>query len=217
MIHGLRTGVALGAFLALNACGAIGQSGIGTRITGMITGQEAAPAAPENVLVSVEEMQANPGTYVRVNIRDQGAWVSLVQAAQNGDRSTWIGQSNISMTFENGLLVATRGLPRDLMGADVSQSWAAIQNGGGTAERRQDYITDQDGISAVLLQCSIVSEGSDDITRAEIALSTTRFKETCAGESLTFTNIYWVNRQGVMVRSLQAVSPDAGYLQIDAF
>ncbi|SFR55555.1 Group 4 capsule polysaccharide lipoprotein gfcB, YjbF [Yoonia tamlensis] len=217
MTYLLKTGAALGAFLALASCGSLGQSGIGARITGMITGQEAAPAAPENALVPAEEMLANPGKYVRVNIRDQGAWVSLMQVAQNGARTTWIGQSNISMTFENGLLVATRGLPRDLLGSDVTQSWDAITNGGGSAERRQDYITDQDGISAVLLQCSIESEGSEQITREAITFETTRFKEVCTGDALTFTNIYWVGRQNSIIRSLQAVSPDAGYLQIDVF
>ena len=217
MIKMLKIGAGIVAVLALASCGSLAQSGIGARLTGLVTGQDAAPQAPENALVPAEEMIANPGKYMRVNIRNQGAWASLVQAAQNGDRSTWIGQSNVSMTFENGLLVATRGLPRDLMGADVSQSWTAIGNGGGTAERRQDYITDQDGISAALLQCSIVSEGTDEITRAEIAIDTTRFKETCAGETFTFSNIYWINQQGDMVRSLQAVSPDAGYLQIDVF
>lgn len=217
MINLVKVGAGLAACLALASCGAVTQSGLGARLTGMVTGQEAAPQAAENALVPAEEMIANPGKYMRVNIRDQGAWASLVQAAQNGDRATWIGQSNVSMTFENGLLVATRGLPRDLMGADVSQSWAAIENGGGTAQRRQDYITDQDGISAVLLQCSIVSEGSDPITRAEIAINAVRFKETCTGELLAFSNVYWINQQGKIVRSLQAVSPDAGYLQIDAF
>jgi hypothetical protein len=217
MKYFVKLGAGIIVTFALASCGSLGQSGIGARLTGMVTGQTAAPEAPENALVPAEEMQANPGKYVRVNIRNQGAWASLVQAAQNGDRSTWIGQSNISMTFENGLLVATRGLPRDLMGADVSQSWTAIENGGGTAERRQDYITDQDGISAALLQCSIVSEGSDDITRAEVMIETTRFKETCTSDVFAFSNIYWVNRQNKIIRSLQAVSPDAGYLQLDAF
>jgi hypothetical protein len=213
----IKASAVLGVFLALASCGSLGQSGIGARITGMVTGQEATPEAPANVLVPAEEMQANPGKYVRLNIRDQGAWSSLVQAAQNGNRTTWIGQSNISVTFENGLVVATRGLPRDLMGADVSQSWAAIKNGGGTAERRQDYITDQDGISAELLQCSIVFDGNETFTRAEIVIDTTRLKETCTGDNFAFSNVYWVNQHGNVVRSLQAVSPDAGYLQIDVF
>ncbi|MDO6591992.1 hypothetical protein DS901_00205 [Loktanella sp. D2R18] len=213
----IKIGAVLGAFLGVASCGEQGASGIGARVAGLVTGQDAAAAAPANALVPATEMQANPGKYVRLNIRDQGAWSSLVQAGQNGNRTTWIGQSNVSVTFENGLVAATRGLPRDLMGAEVAQSWAAIRSGGGTAERRQDYITDQDGISSELLQCSIVSEGTETFTRAEVAINATRFKETCTGENFTFSNIYWVNRQGKVVRSLQAVSPDAGYLQIDVF
>ncbi|WP_106358519.1 YjbF family lipoprotein [Yoonia maritima] len=210
----MRLGVCVAALTLLVSCG---QSGLTARLAGLVTGQSAPAEQVANTLVPADEMHANPGKYLRVNIRNQEAWSSMVQVARNSGRVTWVDQRNVTMTFENGLLVATRGLVRDLMGADVSQSWAAIQRGGGTAQRRHDFITDQDGISTELLQCSIVSEGTEVITRAEKTISTRRFNEKCEGERLTFTNIYWVNQRGAMVRSLQAVSPDAGYLQIDVF
>jgi len=213
----IRIGFGIIALTLLVSCGSLNQGGIGSRLTGLVTGQGAAVAQPAPTLVPAEEMHANPGKYLRVNTRNLNAWSSLVQAAQNNGRVTWVDQTNTSMTFENGLLVATRGLVRDLMGADVSGSWNAIRNGGGTAQRRHDFLSDQDEISTELLQCSIVSEGTEVITRAEKKISTRRFREKCEGERLTFTNIYWVNQRGAMVRSLQAVTPDAGYLQIDVF
>lgn len=215
MTRMMRMGLFVGAFVALASCGAIRDSGVGTRLIGLATGQDDQPAVPTNALVPPEEMRANPGKYIRVNVRNLGIFSTMVAVGQNGTRTTWIDQNNISIALENGLIVATRGLARDLMGADVSQSWVAIQNGGGTAQRRHDFITDQDGILTELLQCSIVSEGTEEIDLFETSAMTERFKEKCEGEGLTFTNIYWINQQGAVARSLQAVSPDAGYLQID--
>ncbi|WP_162197165.1 YjbF family lipoprotein [Loktanella sp. S4079] len=213
MMKPIRIVAGVCALVLLTACG---ESAIGARVAGLVTGQApAAQAAP--ALVPAEVMHANPGKYIRINIRKQNAWASLTQAGTNGARTTWIDQGNISVTFENGLVVATRGLVRDLMGTDLSQSWAAIRNQGGEAQRRHDFLTDQDEISTELLQCSIVSEGNEVIERAGKSISTRRFTEKCEGERLIFTNIYWVNQRGAMVRSLQAVSPDAGYLQIDVF
>jgi hypothetical protein len=141
----------------------------------------------------------------------------MVQAGANGARTTWIDSASISLTLENGIAVATRGLRRDLMGADTEQTWNAIRSGGGTAQRQHDFLDDQDQISTRVLQCSIVLKGSDAVNRLQQTYAATRFEEKCTSELLSFTNIYWLNRAGAMIRSVQAVSPDAGYLQIDVF
>ncbi|WP_162561669.1 YjbF family lipoprotein [Yoonia vestfoldensis] len=207
------------AALGLMSCGPLAQGGIGTQlVTAASTLAGRTPVAPPPPQVATDEqIAANPGQFVRVNFRDLGRWDTLVVAGTNGARVTWIGSANLSVTMENGIVVATRGLPRDLMGADTVQTWAAIRAGGGTAERRHDFLDNLDQISPRVLQCSIASMGPDPFERREQTYNTTRFEEKCVSEQLQFTNIYWVNRQGQIIRSLQAVSPDAGYLQIDVF
>jgi hypothetical protein len=205
--------------LGLMSCGPLGQGGIASQlVTAANTLAGRAPeAVPPQPLATDDQIAANPGQFVRVNYRDLGRWDTLVAAGSNGPRVTWIGSANLSVTMENGIVVATRGLPRDLMGADASQTWAAIRAGGGTAQRRHDFLDDLDQISARVLQCSIASMGPDPFERREQTYNTTRFEEKCVSDQLQFTNVYWVNQSGQVVRSLQAVSPDAGYLQIDVF
>lgn len=218
MTCGIKSYVTVLAILCLAACGTLREDNPGTQVAGLagqlITGQTGARAA---VLVSQEEILSNPGKYMRVNIRDLDRWDTMVEAARNGSKVTWVDSENNSITLENGVIVATRGLPRDLMGADTAQVWAAIRAGGGNAQRTHDFLTDQDQISQQLLQCRIAQQGSDTVRRLGQTLDATRFEEKCAGEGLQLTNIYWVNRSGLLLRSLQAISPDAGYLQIDVF
>lgn len=211
---------AFGAALAgLTACGPLNEGGIADQLskvaTGRITGAET--AAIPSTSVSREQLLANPGKYLRVNIRNYDRWDTNVQSGSNANRTTWVDSSNVSLSFENGIVVATRGLPRDLMAADVSQTWAAIRAGGGEAQRIHEFLTNMDGISRELLQCRIASQGRDTVERLTTKQNATRFEEKCTSETLQFTNIYWLNDAGAVIRSLQAVSPDAGYLQIDYF
>ncbi len=210
--------VVLAAF-TLIACGPLNEGGVGQQLGQAVlarTGGEQ-PAAQANAGLPQDQLAANPGKYLRVNIRNRNQWTTMAAAGTNGPRVTWIDNNSISVALENGIVVATRGLPRDLMGADVTQTWSAIQAGGGNSQRQHEFLTDLDGISAELLQCRIVSEGPETIERLQMRLNSVRFEEECRGEGLGFTNIYWVNRDGRMLRSLQAVSPDAGYLQIDVY
>lgn len=218
MKHSTAQAIVLGC-LMLAGCGPLNEGGGAGPIGQLVLSRVAGPqtATPTNQGLPQEELAANPGKYLRVNIRNQNRWDSMVRAGENGTRVTWVNPNNISMTVENGIVVATRGLPRDLMGADVSQTWAAIQAGGGNSQRTHEFLTDLDGISTELLQCRIASEVPETIERLQKTLNSVRFEEQCTGDALGFTNIYWVNRDGQMLRSLQAISPDAGYLQIDVY
>ncbi len=205
--------------LILAACGPLNEGGTGVQLGQAVLARVAGAEQPvqQSAGVPQDALLANPGKYLRVNARATGRWLTMVQAGQNGSRVTWIDSSNISLTLENGIVVATRGLPRDLMGSDVSQTWSAIRAGGGNSQRQHDFLTDIDGISTELLQCRIASQGPEVIERLQKTLNSVRFEEECRGEGLGFTNVYWVNRDGGMIRSLQAISPDAGYLQIDVY
>lgn len=204
----------------LGACGSLREEGTGSQVAELASELVAArtgATAPTTTLIPRDEILANPGKYMRVNIRDLDRWDTMVEAARNGQRVTWVDTENNTLTLENGIVVATRGLPRDLMGADTGQVWAAIRAGGGNAQRTHEFLTDGDQISQQLLQCRIARQGSDTVERLGQTLNTTQFEEKCSGEGLQLTNIYWVNRNGELLRSLQAISPDAGYLQIDVF
>jgi hypothetical protein len=213
----LRHGAAIMAVLALTACGSLEQGSMAAQLGQgalRLAGQLPPPAAPA-ALASDADLRANPDRFMRVHVRATGQSDIMMMAGQNGTRTTWIDRNGISITTQGGVVVATRGLPRDLMGADVTQTLTALQFGGVQSQRRHDFLDDQDQISAKVLQCRIASDGPEQVTRGEQTRNATRYTERCTSDSLSFTNIYWIDRQDNILRSLQAVSPDAGYLQID--
>lgn len=205
------------AIVGLAACEEQQETDLLNQAAGLVLRTDtSAPTRRQNV-VPQEELAANPGKYIRINIRDISATDTLVAAGTNGERTTWIGGSGTSVTFENGVIVATRGLPRDLMGADASQTVRAIQSGGGTSVRVHDFLDDQDQITQFTLECTIEVTGAEMVNRFGTGIPAARFEETCRSDGLTLTNVYWMDASRAIIRSLQAVSPDAGYLQIDAF
>lgn len=212
----IRTGLFLAASLMMS-CGAISESGVATRVVGAVLGTDGAAPAGQPIAVTEDDLLNNPGTYLRVNIRDLNRWDTMVTAGENSARTTWINGQSTTVTEENGIIAATRGLPRDVMAADTAPTWNAIRAGGGTVKKRMEFLDDQDQILTRVLQCRIVSAGSDPVSRLQRTYPATRFDEKCSGEGLSLANIYWLNPSGRIIRSLQAVSPDAGYLQVDVF
>ena len=219
-----RLGFIGAASLALlAACGPLNEGGFGSQVAGLIaarTGLGPAPepaAAPAPAGVPKAQALANPGTLMRVGVRNTNRFDTMVIAGRNGSRVTWVDTQGMAVTLEGGLIVATRGLPRDLMGAEVGESRAALRSGSGSSRRIHDYLDDLDQIQRELLLCSIETKARETIEILDIPHATRRLEETCRGEVISFTNIYWVKGDGRVLRSLQAVSPEAGYLQIDVY
>lgn len=212
----IRMGLAALAF-GLMACGEVDESDLGGQVVGLIRDRDSGEQAPAQLSVTQEQLLSTRGQFLRVNIRELERWDTMVQAGENGARTTWIDSARISLTLEEGIVVATRGLRRDLMGAETRATAQAIRAGGGTAVRTHDFLDDQDQIVTMVLNCEIASQGADAITRLGETINATRYEEQCVSDDLTLTNLYWVNNTRGIVRSLQAVSPDAGYVQVDVF
>ena len=205
--------------LAVTACGPLNENNVGKgalqAVSGMLPGRADPAPATAAPVVTRAQLDAQPGTVMVVTAYGGASVASMVPAAMNSNRVTWVSADNVSITTDNGMIVATRGFPRDLMAAEVIESRRALAAGGGTSRRIHETLTGNDQISTELLQCSIAPAGAETITIVQKAYATRRFTETCKGESIAFTNTYWLGSDGQIVRSLQAVSPETGILQLD--
>jgi len=119
------------------------------------------------------------------------------------------------MTFADGILIGTRGLSEDLMGADTQGVRDAIRAGGGTVTRRHSFLNALDQIRTRSMTCTITRQGTETLTLISGASDAIKYAESCTGE-MVFTNSYWVDASsGAMLRSLQVVSASDGYIQAD--
>lgn len=207
------------AFAAtLTACGPLNENNVANGVLDTVrtrfSGEPATPAPTAPVLTRAQ-VDANPGSFLVLNAYNGTMISAMAAGAQNGNRTTWLSASGPSVTTRNGILVATRGFPRDLMAADVTDVMRALVAGGGSATRTHDTLSDTDQIVTQTFTCTVSSKGRETISILGRQIATEHFDEACQSDRLGFTNSYWIDGLGTMVRTLQAVAPDSGYIQLD--
>lgn len=205
------------ALALLSACGTMPNDSFGStfakaqlnKLTGVAPVAQPAPAAPDIA-------NAAPGDILLVTIMSRGAVAPLTKVAQNGNTITWTSLGQVTMTFQDDILIATRGLNDDLMGADVAGVRRALAAGGGTARRTHSFLDSEDKITLFALNCTITETGPDTIATATGSREAIAYAEACTSDALTFTNSYWLDaRGGNIIQSRQAAGPTAGFLQIN--
>lgn len=172
----------------------------------------AAPAAAP--AISPEIANAGPGDLLLVTITARGAVAALTKAQVNGSTVTWVSPGDVTMTFDDGILVGTRGLNQDLMGVDAPNTRAALAAGGGTVTRTHAFLDSLDQIQTSTMTCTITRIGAEQIDTIEGPRSGIKFEEACSGPTLVLTNSYWLDG-GQIIRSSQAVSAAVGFIQVD--
>lgn len=206
------------ALAALSACGPMASDGIGATVAQGLTSRFAGPAdsapaaggAPAAVL-SRETIEQQDTDLLRVSLISREITTFVLLGGQNGSKFTWLSVDGLSLTFDNGLLVATRGFGDDLMGADVAAAQRSL-DAGGNHLRTLEFLDGLDQVERLVFECSTVVTGRETISIVERSYATTILEESCVGESVTFKNTYWRDANGTIWQARQWISPLLGYL-----
>lgn len=168
-----------------------------------------APEAPAFKMPSRATLESAGTSILYAAVPAAGAEAILTPVAQNAGTVTWVTADEITLTTRNGLIVATRGLGDDLMSADVSAVFPALEDGG--PSRRVHYRLDGDNHTrAIRFFCDVEGEGEEVVEIAERRVPAIRIAETCRGAGERFVNRYWVSREGRIVQSRQWLTPGIG-------
>jgi hypothetical protein len=214
----MKAALAGAATLAITACGPLNDGNITTgaaeALKTRFSGAPAEPVATAPVLTRAQ-VDANPGGFMVLNAYNGTLVATLAASGSNGNRLTWLSTDGLSVTTENGIIAATRGFQRDLMAADISGVVRALGSSGGSLTRVQETLSDTDQTITQTFACSVASQGTETIGIVGRQIATEVFAEACKSDRLSFTNRYWIDSSGRMVRSLQAIAPESGYIQLD--
>lgn len=216
MMNMVKALVGIG-FVTLAACGPLQeQNALAATVKGVLPSvmggdsTEAEAVAPSPGLTR-EFLASQPTDFIRMSVIDRDATGLVPFGGRNGDTVTWMSAEGLSFSFRNGLLVGTRGLGDDLMGADVSGALASFSRGGNHT-RTLDFMNGLDQIEQRRFQCATQRIRPDTITIVERTYATTVFEETCVGVSGEFKNTYWRDASGVIWQARQWISDGEGYI-----
>lgn len=134
-----------------------------------------------------------------------------------GVGQTWLGADGATITLENGILKASRGMGNDLMGSSSSlPTWSKINKKPETYSRKLSHISGNNKISRRFFKCDIKKTGSGELIKIwDINFKVDKFEEQCFSSSLAFRNFYYLDSQGVVRRSFQYHSETFGSILIE--
>jgi hypothetical protein len=206
--------------MVVSGCGELGRQGIllplaSRAAPGLVGGDggDRFAAAARRPGFTPQDIAANLQGFMFIGVPTMGPPVPARAIQDNLGHVTYDVQVGFTVSFRDGLLVATRGLGGDLMGADVSQVRAALTAGGGTATRRHDVLDGMDQVVTETYQCTITAEGVEQVDLGLRQVSLPKFSETCDGAGVRFENLYWLDDDGSVLSSRQYVSRTVAYLR----
>lgn len=168
-------------------------------------GESAAPLTRSQIAA-----MNRPVLQAAVPSRSSGAL--LVKAGQNGDAVTWLSPDGIGLTLRRGMLVATRGFGPDLITSDISATLAALRSGGSNLPRVHEYLTGSDRIQYLEFTCDLRDMGKQTAEVVEKQYVVDFIEEDCSGHGLRFTNQYFLDSSGRILKSRQWIGPQLGYV-----
>lgn len=194
-----RTGAMLALSLAAMLMAGCDRVGGALGLTGTVGAVPAHPIGPERL---------------RVSLPKTGAQAVLGPVSKTGATTVWQTLDGITLSFRDGVLVATRGLNGDLMSADVAGHLAILRSpeAKGYHPHIRSYLDGEDQTVFRSYQCRRVSPTGPAVGTGG---GKRRIEIGCTSPLDSFTNVYWLTGAGAVTKSRQWISPSIGYMETE--
>lgn len=140
---------------------------------------------------------------ILIDLLERDANGVLVEIGRNGRVQAFASSARQTVSLENGLVRATRGLGGDLMSADLGNLPHLIAHRqSGATQREMRFLNGEDITVRLRFTCSVQAGGTQ----------ATKITETCTQQNgpHQFTNSYSVNSSGRVLSSQQWLGGDIG-------
>ena len=150
-----------------------------------------------------------------VDLRD---YVTLQLAREDdlpGQIEVWRTVDNITFSFRDGMLIATRGLRGTLLSAEVAADGQGAMGPASGGQRRYTFRGDDEGAFQITLACELRELGTKSLEIVERFYSVRHLQEDCTGPAGgKIVNDYWIDsRSGRLWQSRQWAGPTLGYIR----
>lgn len=170
----------------------------------------AQPVVPGLTRAALDQIGA-PADLVTIERRAASALV--FRAGENRGVETWVSGDDKSVSWREGVIVATRGLGRDLIAAEVPS--AARIAAGGRWARLHVQLDDLDQTVTTRFDCTATRAGTARIVILERTYDAQLVQESCtAPDGRGFVNDYWFAPRGILRQSRQWIDQDIGHVAV---
>lgn len=164
----------------------------------------------------LSQLSMNGASQIYVGVEGRGGGGVMLLSATRNNIQTWISSEDLSISTQNGILVASRGLGGDILGSDVRESREMIlRQGTGLAQRFHTFIDGENRAVTRSYICEIEPDGTQTITLNARQVRTKLVSEKCGNPDQQFSNTYWLDATtGHIVQSRQWAGAYIGMLAL---
>lgn len=151
-----------------------------------------------------------------IEVPSQSAQAVLTPTGQNGRVRTWATADAIALSLDSGLLTATRGLPVDMVSANLVEVRQGIAGTRGQGARIHRYLDANEQLYISSFVCDYTrARGRTAETLAGRFTATLVVEDCIDSRGRTFVNRFWIDGAGLVRKSEQWVSPEVGSIVIE--
>ncbi|MFL2800088.1 MAG: YjbF family lipoprotein [Paracoccaceae bacterium] len=146
---------------------------------------------------------------------DEKLAATLVALGNYESKLTWVSSDGISVSFSNGILIATRGYSQDLMESRHNDLNNLLKSSSRRRSKAYRYLNGKNEYKEFNFSCTVTAKPNTTFSFLDLELKTTKFIETCESGNTSHVNEYYVLPEtDIILKSKQWISEANGYILI---
>ncbi len=143
---------------------------------------------------------------------DKKNQATLVALGNNKERLTWVSADGISLSFDNGVLIATRGYSQDLLSLRYEKPDKIFLSNYLQYNKTHRYLSGDNRYTDFRFKCTGNKLAPKPVEIVEYTLLVEKYIETCINKKHKYTNEYYLlSGTAVVIQSKQWISPVNSY------
>ena len=140
---------------------------------------------------------------------------TLVALGDYDNKLTWVSSDGISVSFSNGVLIATRGYSQDLMESHNDDLNTLFKGPFKSHSKTYRYLNGKNEYTELNFSCAVTAKTNTPSFFLDIELKTTKFIEKCESGNTSHVNEYYVlPKTDIVLKSKQWISEANGYILV---
>ena len=139
---------------------------------------------------------------------DKKNQATLVSLGNNEERLTWVSSDGISLSYDDGVLIATRGYSQDLFSLRYKKPKKIFSSSYLEYDKTHRYLNGENRYNEIHFKCTGKKMAPRSIEIVEYTLLVDRYVETCVSAKHKYINEYdLLSGTTVVMKSKQWISP----------
>ena len=143
---------------------------------------------------------------------DKKNQATLVSLGNNEERLTWVSSDGISLSYDDGVLIATRGYSQDLISLRYKKPKKIFSSSYLEYDKTHRYLNGENRFNEIHFKCTGKKMAPRSIEIVEYTLLVDKYIETCVNKKYNYINEYdLLSGTRVVLTSKQWISPINSY------